>query len=113
VSLATILAATIAQLERASVPYMITGSVASSYHGEPRATRDLDIVIDPDPGGITRLVGELEWAGVGGPDRQLHDVAAMLDVGGDALDLAYVERWVAVLGLDTALSRVRELRSAG
>ncbi|MFH0751717.1 MAG: hypothetical protein V2B17_07765, partial [Chloroflexota bacterium] len=63
-NLAALLAGTIAQLERAGVPYMITGSVASSYHGEPRATRDLDIVIDPDPGGINRLVGELEAAGL-------------------------------------------------
>lgn len=26
---------------------MLTGSVASSFHGEPRSTLDLDIVIDP------------------------------------------------------------------
>lgn len=31
----------------ASIPYMTSGSVASSYHGEPRATFDVDIVIDP------------------------------------------------------------------
>jgi hypothetical protein len=53
-NLAALLAGTIAQLERVGVPSMITGSVASSFHGEPRATRDLDIVIDPDPGGINR-----------------------------------------------------------
>lgn len=59
-NLAALLAATITRLERAGVPYMITGSVASSYHGEPRATRDLDIVIDPDPAGMTRLARALE-----------------------------------------------------
>ena len=32
-------------LERAQLTYMITGSVASSAHGAPRSTRDLDIVI--------------------------------------------------------------------
>jgi len=64
VSLAALLAGTIAQLELAGVPYMITGSVASSYHGEPRATRDLDIVIDPDAAGITRLVDELVASGL-------------------------------------------------
>ena len=32
----------------AGIPYMVTGSVASSYYGEPRATRDLDVVIEPD-----------------------------------------------------------------
>jgi len=187
VNLAALLAATIAQLERAGVPYMITGSVASSYHGEPRATRDLDIVIDPDPGGINRLVGELEaaglyvdanvalralddrtqfnaieattgwkvdflirkdrpfsreefgrrvhanllgtptwiaspedtivakleWAVASGSDRQLRDVAAMLDIGGESLDLAYIDGWVADLALRAAWSQAAALRSAG
>ena len=34
-------------LEFAQVPYMLTGSVASSAHGMPRSTWDLDIVIKP------------------------------------------------------------------
>lgn len=34
-------------LEQASIPYMISGSVGSSFHGQPRATNDADIVIDP------------------------------------------------------------------
>ncbi|HXZ81012.1 MAG TPA: hypothetical protein VEG30_13870 [Terriglobales bacterium] len=34
-------------LERAQMPYMLTGSVASSAHGVPRSTRDVDIVIAP------------------------------------------------------------------
>lgn len=38
---------------------MVTGSLASSYHGEPRATLDVDIVIDPDWDGLSRLVDEL------------------------------------------------------
>ena len=169
------------------MPYMVTGSVASSYHGEPRATRDLDIVIDPDPEGLGRLIGELEaaglyvdpgaargalddrtqfnaidsatgwkidfmirkdrpfsreefarraraslldtpawiaspedciiakleWARAGGIEQQLRDVAGMLDAGGEALDLRYVDRWVAALGLDAPWSLAQALRSAG
>ena len=184
-NLSALLASTIAQLERARVPYMITGSVASSFHGEPRATRDLDIVIDPDPGGIDRLVGELaaqglyvdaeaahraladrtqfnaidamsgwkvdflvrrdrpfsreefgrrtranllgtsawiaspedtiiaklEWATASGSDRQIRDAAAILDIGGESLDLAYIDRWVTGLGLDPAWARAQALRS--
>jgi hypothetical protein len=34
-------------LQSADIPYMIVGSIASSFHGEPRTTRDIDIVIDP------------------------------------------------------------------
>lgn len=43
-------------LERAEVPYMLTGSVASSAHGVPRSTRDLDIVINPTRGQLSALV---------------------------------------------------------
>ena len=42
---------------------MVTGSLASSYHGEPRATRDVDIVIDPDPAMLARLVDGLVASG--------------------------------------------------
>jgi hypothetical protein len=185
VTLAALLASTIAQLERAHVPYMVTGSVASSYHGEPRSTRDLDIVIDPDPEGVGRLAAELEaaglyidraaalraqgertqfnaidgttgwkvdfllrkdrdfsreefdrrvradllgtnawiaspedtilakleWAMTSGSDRQLRDVAAMLDIGEEALDLAYIDRWVAGLRLQDPWTRAQAFRS--
>ena len=43
-------------LERAHVPYMVTGSVASSVHGTPRSTRDLDIVISPTHHQLLALV---------------------------------------------------------
>jgi hypothetical protein len=56
VTFADLLARTIEQLDRARVPYMVTGSFASAFHGEPRATRDLDIVIDPTTDGLARLV---------------------------------------------------------
>jgi hypothetical protein len=29
------------------VPFMVVGSFASSTHGMPRSTQDLDVVIDP------------------------------------------------------------------
>lgn len=186
-NLAELLGDTIARLEGARVPYMITGSVASAFHGEPRATRDLDIVIDPDRAGLDRLfeelvagrwyvdsdaahraltdrtqfnaidpatgwkvdfivrrdrpfsreefrrrtratlsgttawiaspedtiVAKLEWAATGGSDRQLADVAAMLDIGGDALDFTYIGRWVAELGIREAWDRAQVLRFHG
>jgi hypothetical protein len=34
----------IGALDRAGIRYMLTGSFASSYHGSPRATQDIDIV---------------------------------------------------------------------
>lgn len=34
-------------LERSNVPYMLTGSFASAFHGAPRTTQDVDVVIAP------------------------------------------------------------------
>lgn len=45
------------------VPYMVTGSLASSVHGRPRTTHDADIVIDPTSPALDRLVAELQSAG--------------------------------------------------
>lgn len=60
---ADVLAQTIEWLERAGIPYMVTGSLASTYHGEPRATRDIDIVIDPTPDALDRLIERLDAGG--------------------------------------------------
>src|SRR5215212_8750594 len=49
----------IAALERANVPYMVTGSYASSAHGEPRASNDIDIVIAPSAEELRMLLREL------------------------------------------------------
>lgn len=43
-------------LDAAAIPYMLTGSLASSLHGTPRSTQDIDIVIAPDEGGLERLL---------------------------------------------------------
>ncbi len=43
-------------LDAASVPYMLTGSFASSLHGMPRATQDIDLVIAPNPATLEALL---------------------------------------------------------
>lgn len=60
---ADLLAGVISRLDAAGVPYMVTGSLASSYHGEPRATRDIDIVIDPTVDALSSFVDGLVAAG--------------------------------------------------
>jgi hypothetical protein len=57
------LARTVSCLERLAVPYMLTGSIATSYYGRPRATHDADIVIDPTPADLELLLKELANAG--------------------------------------------------
>jgi hypothetical protein len=45
-----------ALLEAAGVPYMLTGSFASGFHGAPRATQDIDIVISPTLGSLNQFL---------------------------------------------------------
>jgi len=46
-------------LDQHGIPYMLTGSMATSYHGRPRATHDADIVIDPTDQQLELLVHDL------------------------------------------------------
>jgi hypothetical protein len=162
-------------LDSLAIPYMVTGSMASSHHGRPRTTHDIDLVIDPEPTALDRLVAglagagffvqeevarqalrsrrqfnaieiqsatkidliirkdrpfsreelsrrraatvaeglrvtlaspedtvlaKLEWAKkAGGSERQLADVAGVLEVCGPSLDRGYIERWAVELGV--------------
>ncbi|OGP79117.1 MAG: hypothetical protein A2V86_13650 [Deltaproteobacteria bacterium RBG_16_49_23] len=43
-------------LEATGIPYMITGSQASAYYGEPRFTRDIDIVADINPAQVETFI---------------------------------------------------------
>lgn len=49
-------------LDDADIPYMLTGSFASSYHGAPRASQDIDLVILATPDQLQTLVGLLPEA---------------------------------------------------
>ena len=46
----------IAILEDAGIPHMLTGSFASAYHGAPRATQDIDLVIEANTDQVEALV---------------------------------------------------------
>jgi hypothetical protein len=48
-----------AQLERLRIPYVAVGSLASSVHGEPRSTDDIDFVVDLQSAAIPNLVAAL------------------------------------------------------
>jgi hypothetical protein len=50
------LAKLIGLLEGAGIPYMVTGSLGSGFHGEPRASRDVDVVIDATREQVERFV---------------------------------------------------------
>jgi hypothetical protein len=59
-----------AVLDRLGIPYVIGGSFASSVHGEPRSTNDIDVVADLRIDLIARFVAEL------GPDYYVSVEAA-------------------------------------
>ncbi len=168
------------RLEQAGLEFMIAGSFASTYHGEPRTTHDIDIVIDGslaalevfvsalDPNttycdiDVARdafarrgqfnlvdmtsgwkvdfilrkdrpfsaeefkrrqpanllgcdvfvataedtIIAKLDWARDSSSERQLRDVASILAVSKDVLDLDYTERWIDELGLHALWQKV-------
>jgi hypothetical protein len=171
-----------AKLTAAAIPHMVVGSFASSFHGIPRASQDLDLVIDPQMDSLRRflsdlppadyyadadtaadalrrrnqfnvidmatawkadlivrksrpfsveelrrrtdsvllgarvpvasaedtVIAKLEWAQAGGgSDLQLRDASGILQVRRGDLDIAYIERWIAELGLEALWRRVR------
>lgn len=61
-------------LESARIRYYVTGGVASSYHGEPRATRDLDIVIQIQRESIDPLAAKLTEQGFYVPHLAIGEV---------------------------------------
>ena len=167
-------------LNQAGVPYMLAGSFASSHHGAPRTTHDIDVIVDPAFDSLDRflkamqekdvyfdvdvatdefkrrgqfniidgrtawkvdvifrkarafsreelarrvratvlgvdvfvataedtVLAKLEWARLGESDRQLRDVRGILEVKADALDRAYIERWLDDLGVRELWDRV-------
>jgi hypothetical protein len=174
VSISKVLENLRAALDGVGVPYMVTGSLVSSVHGVPRATQDIDVVVEPtreqlsalmdyfgeptydsdkddavdalrrrsmfsviDRRGIWKIdfivrkerpfsyrefgrrqkveilglsvyaatpedmvLAKLEWAKLGESERQIKDAAGIIEIQGSNLDLDYVERWVAALGIE-------------
>ena len=46
-------------LDTVGIPYMVCGSVASGFYGEPRTTHDVDLIIDPTASQIRLLLARL------------------------------------------------------
>lgn len=59
-TLAEFLAEVIDKLERSSIDYMIGGSVASSIYGEPRTTRDIEIVVEVSASSLRNLFADFD-----------------------------------------------------
>lgn len=53
------------------------------------------------------VLAKLEWAAMGGSDRQVADAATVLAVGGGRLDQVYLDHWATELGVSELLARAR------
>ena len=55
------------------------------------------------------IISKLEWSKASSSERQLEDVAGILRVRAENLDLSYIRHWVDELGLDAQWQRARDL----
>jgi hypothetical protein len=55
------------------------------------------------------IISKLEWSKASNSERQLVDVAGILRVRSNNLDLAYIEHWIDALDLHSQWDRAREL----
>ena len=63
-SLVSFLTTVVGALKEAKIPFMLTGPLAAAFYGTPRATQDIDLIIEPAPENLERLVDSLESAGL-------------------------------------------------
>ena len=63
-SLQDFLGVVVGALNRLDIPFMLTGSLAGSYHGAPRATQDVDLVVEADLAALLGLAGALQDEGL-------------------------------------------------
>ena len=59
------------KLKSSDIEYMISGSICSGFHGQPRATNDVDIVIKPSKQQLLCFIASL------GPDYYVSEDAAL------------------------------------
>lgn len=69
-------------LERVGIPYMITGGVASVIYGDPRFTRDVDLVLALDGPTVPRLRSAFEGGDFCVPPQEAMEEEAARERGG-------------------------------
>jgi hypothetical protein len=83
-----------ARSEGPGVEYALTGSLASNFHGVPRATRDEALgrslwVRSAEDAVVTKL----RWASAPGRQKDVSDARGILAMSGDSLNLAHIRAW--------------------
>lgn len=63
-TLSSFLREVVAVLEEAGVPYMVTGSLAAAHYAAPRATQDVDVVVETTSRTLEQVVALFESRGL-------------------------------------------------
>ncbi len=63
-------------LDGADVPYMLTGSLAGSYHGAPRSTQVIDLVVEASVAALLEVATKLRTHGLNVSDDAIHEAHA-------------------------------------
>lgn len=92
---------------------MIGGAVAAWAWGEPRATLDLDLVVNiPSPEDL--IIYKLWYYSLSQQTRHVGNITSIVQTLGDALDDAYIEFWARKKGLtsiwEALLTKIRAQR---
>ena len=66
-------------LERLGLRYFVTGSIATTYFGEPRFTNDIDIVVDLNPDRVPEFCGAFPDADFYLDEESVRDAIATRD----------------------------------
>jgi hypothetical protein len=93
-----------ASLQRHDVRYVVIGGIAAVLHGVPRATFDLDLLIEPTPDNAQRLLDAFVDAGLGTAhlttptDLLAHEITIFqdrvrIDVQTSTPGLTFAEAW--------------------
>jgi hypothetical protein len=91
--------------EQLKIPYYITGGVAASMYGDPRTTRDMDVVVELGQENLLQLVSALEQAGFYCPPGSVEEIQ---QGRGRSLSVTHMETILnadLMLNADTAFDR--------
>lgn len=113
-------------LNAKKIKYLVIGGYAVSYHGYPRATKDLDVFVASDPENAKKLVAVLREFGFSSsdlsPELFLQDKIVRMgvppirlelttNISGVSFDECYASRVVAVLdGIRVSLISLAKLK---
>jgi hypothetical protein len=58
-----------------SIEFLVIGGVAYNFHAPPRATKDIDVWVNPEPGNLTKLVAAIREFGFPTDEIDVEDLA--------------------------------------